>query len=139
MSPEDHAWLSRFKWNHLKVGYAARYIGTPTDGSRKMILMHREIMGFPSCEVDHINGDRLDNRRTNLRVCSRSSNAQNAGTRYPRGKYGRNVARVVGNRDKPFAVRCSFQGKPVHGGYFATVKEAQRAAAELRKKLGYFA
>jgi hypothetical protein len=44
----------------------------------KQILMHRFIMGNPSFDIDHLNGDKLDNRRKNLRVCNASQNAANA-------------------------------------------------------------
>lgn len=40
--------------------------------------MHRLIMGFPvNMEVDHINGDTLDNRRCNLRICTHAENMAN--------------------------------------------------------------
>ncbi len=43
--------------------------------------MHRVILKAPGgLDVDHINGDGLDNRRINLRVCTRSQNLANQGT-----------------------------------------------------------
>jgi len=40
--------------------------------------MHREIMGCPTKkQIDHINNDPLDNRRSNLRVCSHAENSRN--------------------------------------------------------------
>jgi hypothetical protein len=68
---EDYEALSRYGW-HLKAGYAAR-----NDGGR-LVYMHRHIMDTPSGQVtDHINGDRLDNRRCNLRSCLHAQNRQN--------------------------------------------------------------
>jgi len=127
---DDQADLLRHKWNHLHNGYAARY------ESGKMIYLHREIMGFPQGEVDHIDGDKLNNRRSNLRACNRRTNATNSGKRYPRGKYGRNVTKMK-NRKKPYHVQCWDHGRPVSGGYFRTLREARQRASELRKELGY--
>lgn len=76
---EDYDFLMQWKWR-FHGGYAVR-----TDwilGSRKEILMHRVIAKTPtSKETDHINGNKLDNRKGNLRVCSRSAN------RFNQGKY----------------------------------------------------
>jgi hypothetical protein len=139
VSDEDYLWLSKFKWNHLKTGYAGRYRWFPDTRKRDHVLLHREIMGFPLCEVDHINGNRLDNRRENLRTATRSTNGQNAGSRYPRGRYGRNVIKMSDGRKKCFSVRCWRQGKPISGGYFSNLKQAQEKAASLRMELGYVA
>ena len=61
------------KW-YTKNGYAARSIPGGT------VFLHREIMGLGAFEsdktVDHINNDRLDNRRSNLRVVSKGKNSQ---------------------------------------------------------------
>ncbi len=133
---DNFDWLAEFKWNHLAIGYAARYEGVGKGRSR-MIYMHREILGFPRLETDHINGNKLDNRRANLRVCSRRTNATNSGKRYPRGRYGRNVCKMGSTRKKPYHIQCWFHNKPVSGGYYETAKEARIAAAKLRKELGY--
>jgi len=130
---DDFLLLKDYKWNHMARGYAARYVGSPS----KAILAHREICKFPNKEVDHINGNKLDNRKNNLRICNRRTNATNSGKRYPRGKYGRNVAKMNGTRTKPYLVQCWYYGRPVFGGYFATIEEAQKVAARLRRKLDY--
>ena len=57
-------------------GYAARWDGA----AKKLVLMHRLVMGVvnkTNCMVDHINGDRLDNRRENLRVVTHKQNNRN--------------------------------------------------------------
>jgi hypothetical protein len=56
---EDYAYLSQWKW-YFNGGYAVR-------GCKKRILMHRVIMATPDDKVtDHINRDKLDNRRCNF-------------------------------------------------------------------------
>ncbi len=80
---EDYDRLNAVKWqastngNKKSIYYAAR---TDTSGpKRRKIFMHREIIGniADGFEVDHINGDRLDNRRENLRVCTHAQNKRN--------------------------------------------------------------
>ncbi len=62
--------LSKFTWGISDRGYAWR-----TSREHKTIYMHRQIMrAGPSDLVDHINGNKLDNRKVNLR---KASNAQN--------------------------------------------------------------
>ena len=74
----DYKVLSKHKWTAKESGgnifYAVRR--NPTNG--KHFYMHKVIMGNPSgFEVDHISGDSLDNRKSNLRVCSHKQNLRN--------------------------------------------------------------
>lgn len=81
VSPEDYDFLMQWKWTYARshgrwsgLIYARRSIKGP-DGSNVTVLMHRVIlierMGIkppsPRHEVDHSNGDSLDNRRINDR------------------------------------------------------------------------
>lgn len=76
---EDFKELSKYKWYFTTPGYAAR--DTRVDGKRVCILMHRLLNETPiGMETDHINNDRLDNRRSNLRACTRSQNMANIRT-----------------------------------------------------------
>lgn len=76
----DYGWLSKYRWR-FDGFYAVRteHIAM-VDGKQKKrsVRMHRLIMGTPKgMDTDHINGDPLDNRRCNLRVCSRAQNMMN--------------------------------------------------------------
>ena len=63
------------KWYVSSKGYAARNFGVA--GHNNIKYMHRIIMGEPvGMVIDHINGDKLDNRRCNLRVCSNRTNVR---------------------------------------------------------------
>src|SRR5688572_10772522 len=70
---EDVELIGSRRWFLISPnGYAATIL------SGRQTLMHRMLMGpTEGQEVDHINGDRLDNRRANLRLCSRSQNLGN--------------------------------------------------------------
>lgn len=71
---EDYPTLSRSRW-----GLLGGAIARPVRYERgETILMSRQIMNAPSgMVVDHINGDPLDNRRSNLRVCTHAENMRN--------------------------------------------------------------
>jgi hypothetical protein len=70
---EDFERVNRFKWCATKSKYSHYARRT-----LKSISMHRMIISAPSgFDVDHINGNGLDNRRENLRICTRSQNQWN--------------------------------------------------------------
>ena len=81
---KDFEMLNKFKWFYSPRGKYCHY-ATKTKkikGSRKCIntYMHRLIMGLErgdNKQVDHINGNGLDNRKGNLRFCTTSQNFQN--------------------------------------------------------------
>lgn len=92
-------------------------------GSGKSLYLSRIIMSAPGgSNVDHINGDTLDNRRSNLRVCSAAENQQNS------GKYNNNKSGFKGvywiSRDKKWGASISKNGKRHYLGYFPDKKSA---------------
>lgn len=117
-SAKDAERISAHRWRANSCGYAMTVI----DGKR--VSMHRFLLEAPpGHEVDHRNGNRLDNRRENLRVCSRSENQCN------RGKTRGNTSGFKGVGKKGNRWRASIKArKRRHGlGYFATPEDAARA------------
>lgn len=78
---EDYELFSKYKWFINKQGYLHTYIYI--NKKRKWILYHRLTLGLtdPKIITDHINRNRLDNRRCNLRVCGKKENARNTSSR----------------------------------------------------------
>ncbi len=75
----DEALLSGYQW-HLHLTPTVTYVRGYPRGRRKdgLTYMHRLLTGAARGEdVDHANGDGLDNRRPNLRRCTRSQNIGN--------------------------------------------------------------
>lgn len=89
---------------------------------------------WPTEQVDHINGNRADNRWANLRECSNSQNALN------RRKYRNNSTSVTGvywyKRQQRWAVSIDVNRKRINLGYFDSVDEA--ALARRNAELKYF-
>lgn len=120
----DYEWLSQWKWCVSNKGYAQR--NTPkADGRVTTIRMHSQIVGIkPGFQADHINGDRLDNRRSNLRHATCAQNSEN------REKVrGNSQFKGVGQRKDTQKWRAIIQkGATVHYiGQFSTEVEAALA------------
>lgn len=77
---DDYEWAKYFKWSALlsrNTFYVVRSERNP-NGTRRTVRIHRDIVRAMSHEdVDHINGDGLDNRKENLRLCNSMQNQQN--------------------------------------------------------------
>lgn len=73
----DAAKVADFSWYFHSEGYAARR--ETIDGKSRIIYMHRQLLNAPAdMVVDHVNGNRLDNRRSNIRLATHSQNNVNA-------------------------------------------------------------
>lgn len=91
----------------------------------RSVSMHRYLMGFPEGVVDHINGDTLDNRKSNLRVCSHAENLRNR-HRTSINKSGfKGVSRAT--RGKPWAATIGHNYSTIHLGQFDTAEAAAEA------------
>lgn len=138
---EDFKWLAVHRWfaQRANQGFvAARQIPNGT-GGQALLLMHRAILDAPpGLVVDHVHHDTLDNRRSNIRVCSYSQNSQNAyshrdSTSQYKGVFWHRVAR-----------KWAAQIRGPHGqqylGLFTDEQEAARVYDERARELfGKFA
>jgi hypothetical protein len=82
---EDFDRVAKFKWNIVvpskrnKTSYAIRFEIDAATGKRRKVWMHREVMGADKAvDVDHRDGNGLNNQKENLRPCSHVQNMQNA-------------------------------------------------------------
>jgi len=76
---EDYERVAQHSWTNTSLGYVVSSAWDKKAKKRcKSILLHRFIMNAPKgVLVDHKNGNRLDNRKENLRFCTRQENARN--------------------------------------------------------------
>jgi hypothetical protein len=126
---EDYEKVSKYTWHLRKDGYAGstQYCGGGRNGAKyKTIRMHRLILDAKDGEIiDHINGNRLDNRKCNLIIVTRTENTYNKklDKRNTSGYRG-----VTWRKDlSKWKATIQKDGKLIHLGYFDDKHEAARA------------
>lgn len=134
----DAPWVMERKWFARPVRGGYWYAVTNDGGGRKRLVMHREILGAKQHEiVDHVNGDTLDNRRSNLRLCNRSENMANRAKRVGRSRFKGVVYRADRNR---WYAQIGHNGRRRFLGSFETEESAAIAYdAAARSLFGSFA
>ena len=128
--------VSQYKWSYDPKGYAFTNWGKRPN--RRIMYLHRFLMSpVKGQECDHINQDKLDNRRENLRTCSRIENSRNRKV-FKNLTGFKGVARHI--RDGLFSARVLHKGQIYSGGYHKTALEAAKKYNEIALKLhGEFA
>lgn len=75
---EDYPNLARHRWYLTEKGYAVRMTKADDGVEARTLRMHREVLRAPGgVEVDHVSGDKLDNRKSNLRLAGAGDNQKN--------------------------------------------------------------
>lgn len=129
---QDVAYLSQWNWTIHKKGYAIRT--DRSTGKKITIRMHRvilertlgrELAPFPTEEVDHINDDRLNNTRENLRLATHSQNQHNR-TMQRNNKSGYKGVCWI-QRNQRWRARIRVNKKLIYLGEFRNREEAYQA------------
>jgi hypothetical protein len=116
-----HDQLSKFRWYVVNSGYVRRSTGRHTG-----VFMHHEVLGSPLNRgglADHINRDKLDNRRENLRLVTLAENLHNRLYHNPAGFRGVTLYRRLGR----FSAQITKDGQHFYLGLFNTPTAAARA------------
>ncbi len=144
VDPQDQHFVTSMPWRRDAQGYA-RATGPCAKGSRSgpTLHLHRLIVACaPGQIVDHINGDVLDNRRSNLRLCTKLQNNRNVGLRADSSTGFKGVARRsdVRSGSGVYKAHIRVNGKKLHLGSFAVPEDAAAAYdAAARQAFGDFA
>lgn len=135
---DDFDLIRPHKWRLTQDGYL---LTSHPENRQTGIYMHRLIMNAPKeMQVDHINGNKLDNRRRNLRVCTKHQNLYNADAckNRRRGKWKGYSQRENGK----FAARIKANHRLIYLGEFNTEENAAQAynfaACEYHKEFAYY-
>jgi len=147
---EDFERVSQYKWrvsasrNRKKPHYsikrkarkAEKELGSPQDiiVSRFIMGVHLKYASFDN-EVDHINRNTFDNRKSNLRVCSRYVNQRNKDNNTAKGfgLWGATYNKAY--KTKPWQANFHIKGKTYMAGRFDTELEAHEAAKAKFKEI----
>lgn len=122
VSAEDYKYLSQFNWHIQSKGYVCRQ-APRQNGKRKLILLHRVVLDRlgilidPGMFVDHINRNKIDNTRSNLRVVTPTQNNFN------RGVSIKNKSGILGvyfhKRQNKYIAQIKYHGKAKYLGSFS--------------------
>lgn len=143
VNDDDFVLLGQFKWYAHRQGCGLWYAERKTpgeDGSfQRSVLMHRVILDAPlGVDVDHKNGNGLDNQRSNLRSATRQQNSQNRSVlRHSRSGYkGLGFHAKTGK----WQAQIGVGGRVIYIGLFDRPEDAARAYdAEARRRFGDYA
>jgi hypothetical protein len=139
---EDFKRINQHKWYAHKTGeywYAHRN-SSSKNGVRYTITMHQEILGLEygnETEIDHRNGNGLDNQKENIRICNRSENMRNRKIQIHSSKY-KGVC-FCKDKNKWQSYICHNLNQIYLGRFGSEIEAARAYNVAARKYFGEFA
>lgn len=138
---EDFEELNQYKWQANKkssgvYAHRTKRYGIRKQNKKQHFHMHRIIMKAKSGEyVDHINGDTLDNRKENLRICSNAENGRNHNGQPKQRKYSQyKGVKKNTQANNSWSARITVNRKEIYLGSFKTEEDAAKAYNIASKK-----
>lgn len=130
---DEDAVLAAVKWRLHNHGYACRSGEKP----KSTILLHRVIAARMGLDlegkmVDHIDQDRLNNRRLNIRAATMAENQRNRSAQRNSSSGYKNIR--WRERYKKWTTHITVNKKQIHIGHFSTLQEAVEAQAEAARR-----
>ena len=137
LDEEDWDKVKDYKWHISSRGYVRTTIMDPRGrtlirngyvcAKSANLFMHRLILNTPKdLQTDHINGNKADNRKSNLRACTNAQNGQNKKPYKCKSGY-KGVSPVPNSKRNPWKASIRVEGKKIHIGVFTTAEKAARA------------
>lgn len=137
----DWAVWGSYRWQVLGLGYIARAVPNKKCTHCNRVTynyeyLHRLLLGSPpGLQVDHINGDRTDNRRENLRAVTATHNMHNR-NKWSSTREFRGVSKV----GEVYRAAINFEGSRFDLGTFPSAREAAEAYDKAaRERYGEYA
>ncbi len=127
----DFSIYCKYKW-HVAIKNGRYYVASAVkrNGKWTKVYLHRLLKGEPDCFVDHKDNDSLNNKKSNLRLCTQTENNRNR-------KIGKNNTSgykgVSLTKSGTYQAFIYKQGKPIYLGVFKTAKLASLAYAKAAK------
>lgn len=135
--------LKKYRWYAEKRGNTFYVRAHSLEGdSQRLIYLHRFITELtdPKIQADHINGNGLDNRKSNLRICTNAQNCRNR--KSPKTDKSKSIYKGVAwdTANRKWRALITFNYKAIHIGRFDDEEEAARAYDKKARELhGEFA
>jgi hypothetical protein len=134
LDDEDYERLERFRYYKHKKGYAYRF--DESSGHRKAYYMHHDVVGnIKGMVVDHINGNKLDNRKENLRITTNAQNIHNTGNYKKQNKTSPYKGVIWNKGAKAWQATMRINGEQRRLGWFETEEAAANAYNHHVKQL----